>query len=30
MHVKDYCETVGNELAAWKAKLNKLTQKRML
>ena len=27
MDVKDYCETVGNELAAWKAKMNEVSQK---
>ncbi|MBW2487545.1 MAG: hypothetical protein JRE88_11880 [Deltaproteobacteria bacterium] len=27
MEVKDYCERVGNELAAWKAKMNSVSQK---
>jgi hypothetical protein len=27
MEVKDYCERVGNELAAWKAKMNAVSQK---
>lgn len=27
MDVKDYCETVGNELDAWKAKMSEVTQK---
>jgi hypothetical protein len=27
MDVKDYCETVSSELAAWKAKMNEATQK---
>ena len=27
MDVKDYCETVGKELAAWKTKMNKVYQK---
>jgi hypothetical protein len=27
MDVKDYCETVGNELAAWKGKMREVTQK---
>jgi hypothetical protein len=27
MDVKDYCETVGKELAAWKAKLNEVSKK---
>jgi hypothetical protein len=27
MNVKDYCESVGNELAAWKAKMNDVSQK---
>jgi len=27
MDVKDYCETVGNELAAWKAKINEVSKK---
>ncbi len=27
MDVKDYCETVGSELAAWKGKLNDVSKK---
>lgn len=27
MDVKDYCETVGKEPAAWKAKMNEVTKK---
>ncbi|MGD8344280.1 MAG: hypothetical protein PVI38_14135 [Desulfobacterales bacterium] len=27
MEVKDYCERVGNELAAWKAKMSDVSQK---
>ena len=27
MDVRDYCETVGSELAAWKAKLNEVYKK---
>ncbi|MGD9412032.1 MAG: hypothetical protein PVJ54_09245 [Desulfobacterales bacterium] len=27
MDVKDYCETVGKELAEWKAKMNDVSQK---
>jgi hypothetical protein len=27
MDVKDYCETVGRELAAWKTKMNEVSQK---
>ena len=27
MDVRDYCETVGSELAAWKAKLNEVSKK---
>ena len=27
MDVKDYCETVGNELAAWKAKMNDVSKR---
>ena len=27
MDIKDYCETVSNELNAWKAKLNEVTEK---
>ncbi len=27
MDVKDYCESVGNELAAWKAKMSDVSQK---
>ena len=27
MDVKDYCESVGNELVAWKAKMNSVSQK---
>jgi hypothetical protein len=27
MDVKDYCETVGKELASWKAKMNEVAKK---
>ena len=27
MDVKDYCESVGNELTAWKAKMSDISQK---
>jgi hypothetical protein len=27
MDVKDYCESIGNELAVWKAKMNDVSQK---
>ena len=27
MDVKDYCQSVGNELAAWKVKMNDVSQK---
>jgi hypothetical protein len=27
MDVKDYCETMGSELAAWKAKMSEVTRK---
>ena len=27
MEIKDYCESVGNELAAWKAKMGDVSQK---
>jgi hypothetical protein len=27
MDVKDYCEQVGNDLAAWKAKMSEVTEK---
>ena len=27
MDVKEYCESVGNDLASWKAKMSKITEK---